>query len=184
LFGRIIARYCLVLLSFFAEAQGRGVQPDWVFVSRPLRWKSPPRALHLKQSEARADLVVLYPTGQFAGVSCFLIKGPKGSITISRGDGDVVRIGKWQAEGVGILAKSQVVYRTITIESRPIPEDEVSEEFKRPKARRLLSSHSEYRDLLGFSDLEYLDTLIRCDRSGWDGQAERKDFVAPCAPAR
>jgi hypothetical protein len=160
------------------------VQPDWIFVSRPLRWESPPRALHLKQKEARADLVVLYPTGQFAGVSCFLIKGPNGRVKISRGDGDVVRVGKWQPEGAGVLAKSQVVYRTVTIEGRSIPETEINERFSRPTPGRLRNSKVDYRNLREFSDLEYLDTLIRCDRSGWDGHAERKDFVSLCMPAQ
>jgi hypothetical protein len=138
--------------------------------------------LHLKQKEADADLVVLYPSGQFAGVSCFLIKGPNGSITISRGDGDVARLGKWQPEGSGVPTKSQVVYRTVTIEGRSIPETEINERFSRSTPTRLRNSQFEYRDLKGFSDLEYLDTLIRCDRSGWDGHAERRDFVPPCMP--
>jgi hypothetical protein len=183
LVSRIRACCCLALLSCLATAQGRSVQPEWVFVSHPLRWDSPPRKLHLQQREAAPDLAVLYPDGQFAGVACFLIKGPNGSITISRGDGDVVRIGQWQAEGKRVLATSQVVYRTITIEGRSMPEAEVTERFSRTP-NRLRSSRSEYRNLKEFSDFEYLDTLIRCDRSGWDGHTERKDFVQPCMPAQ
>jgi len=184
LVSRILTCCCLALPTCLAAAQGRSVRPDWVFVSHPLRWDSPPRELHLQQREARAALVVLYPSGQFAGVACFLIKGANGSITISRGDGDVVRIGQWQTEGKRVLAKSQVVYRTVTIEGRSMPEAEISERFSRTTPNRLRSSRSEYRNLKGFADFEYLDTLIRCDRSGWDGHTERKDFVPPCMPAQ
>ena len=166
------------------DGQDRGVQPNWLFVSHPLRWESPPRKLHSTIKTADADLIVLYPTGQFAGVSCYLIKRADGTITISRGDGDVVRIGKWQPEGAGILTKSQVVYRTVTIEGRSMPETEISERFGRPTPDRLRNPRWEYRLLKGFSNLEYLDTLIRCDRSGWDGHVERKDFVSPCVPSQ
>jgi hypothetical protein len=178
--NRILTCCCLVLLSCSADAQDRDTQTEWVFVSHPLRWDSPPRELHLKQKEASADLVVLYPTGQFAGISCYLIKGSNGKIAISRGEGDVVRIGEWQLEGADVLAKSRVVFRTVTIEGRPIPEAEISERFRKKTPSRLRGSPFEYRKLKGFSDLAYLDTLIRCDRRAWDGHAERKDFVPPC----
>ena len=65
-----------------------------------------------------------------------------------------------------------------------MPETEISERFSRTPPSRLQSSRSEYRNLKGFSDFEYLDTLIRCDRSGRDGHTERKDFVPPCMPAQ
>jgi hypothetical protein len=173
-----------VLSSVSADAQERGVQFDWLFVSHPLRWEPPPRTSHSKIKTAAADLIVLFPTGQFAGVSCLLIKQSDGAITISRGDGDVVRIGQWQPEDGGVRAKSQVVYRTVTIIGRAIPEQEVSEQFKKSATDRLRGSRWEYRRLQRFSDFEYLDTLIRCDRSGWDGHTERKDFVPPCMPAQ
>ena len=180
--GTRIATYCcLVLLaSVSASSQERVVQLDWIFVSHPLRWESPPRTLHLGIKTAAADLIVLYPTGQFAGVSCLLIKGSNGFVSISRGDGEIVRIGKWLQKGNTIQVKSQIVYRTGPIIGRAIPEDEVTEQFKRSAKDRLRSSGWEYVALQRFSDLEYLDGLIRCDRSGWDGHGQRRDFVPPC----
>jgi len=182
---RILIYCCLVTLSFIpASSQTRGLQLDWVFVSHPLHWKSPPKALHLKEKTVDADLIVLFPDGQFAGVSCYLIKQADGTITISRGDGDVVRIGQWQSRDAEVMVKSQVVFRTVTMIDRAIPEQEVSELLKRSASDRLRTSRWEYRKLQQFSDLEYLDTLIRCDRRSWDGHAERENFVPPCAIAQ
>jgi hypothetical protein len=178
---RIFICSALVLLSFApAVSQQNGLQPDWLFATHPLRWQSPPRELHLGIKTAPSDLMVLYPNGSFAGVSCLLIKSSDGHITISRGDGDVVRIGQWQQENAGVLTKSRVVFRTVTVTGRSIPEDETSERFIKQTANRLRNSRSEYRRLRGFSDFAYLDTLIRCDRREWDGHADRKDFVPPC----
>ena len=182
--GRILACCCFFQLSSFAAAQLPSAQPERIFVSHPLQWTSPPRALHLREKIAGADLIVLYPSGQFAGVSCYLIKRPDGTIIISKGDGDVVRIGQWQSTKTGIMAKSQIVFRTVTITGRAIPEQEVSEQFTRSTAGRLRGSRWEYRKIQQFSDLEYLDILIRCDRRSWDGHAEREDFVPPCALAQ
>src|ERR1019366_10110387 len=99
---------------------------------------------------AAADLIVLYPTGQFAGVSCLLIKGSNGFVSISRGDGEIVRIGKWLQKGNTIQVKSQIVYRTGPIIGRAIPEDEVTEQFKRSAKDRLRSSGWEYVALQRF----------------------------------
>ncbi len=109
---------------------------------------------------APADLIVLYPNGRFAGVSCLLIRQADGSISISKGDGQIVRTGEWLQRDKTILVKSRVVYRTVAIMGRAIPEPEVSEKFERPAARRLRSSKSEYRGLQQFADLKELNTLI------------------------
>ncbi|PYX34697.1 MAG: hypothetical protein DMG80_01120 [Acidobacteria bacterium] len=133
---------------------------------------------------APADLVVLYPNGKFAAVSCYLIRQVDGSTTISRGDGDTVRIGEWKKIGKKILVKSRIVYRTIVIEGRAIPEPEVNEEFSGSDAGPLRSSRWEYRKLQQFSDLVYLDTLIRCDRRRCDGHKDLEDFEPPCMPTQ
>ena len=173
-----------MLGSFSVDSQETGIQLDWVLVSHPLRWESAPRILHMRTKTAPADLVVLYPNGKFAAVSCYLIRQADGSITISRGDGDTVRTGEWIQKDKTILAKSRIVYRTVVISGRAIPEPEVSEDFMRSNTGHMRSSRWEYRKLQRFSDLVYLDTLIRCDRSGWDGHNEREDFVPPCVPAQ
>jgi len=105
-------------------------------------------------------------------------------ISLSRGDGDTVRIGSWREENLTVIAKSSIVYRTVPIMGRAIPEAETTERFERLAGNRFRISKLEYRSLPGLSDLDYLQSLIRCDRSGWDGHGgERKDFVLPCMPS-
>src|ERR1035438_4693370 len=98
-------------------------------------------------------------------------------IVISQGDGDTVRTGKWQYDKKAFLATSQVVFRTVPMTGRAIPEAENSETFRELTSGRLRGSRWGYRHLQQFSDLDFLDALIGCDRRAWDGHADRKDFV-------
>jgi hypothetical protein len=128
--------------------------------------------------------MVLSPNGKFASVACYRIRQPDGSTTISRGDGDTVRIGEWAKKDKKILVKSRIVYGNAVIKGRAIPKPEVIEEFVGSDVGSLRSSQWEYRKLQQFSELVYLDTLIRCDRSGCDGSKERDGFVPPCMPSQ
>jgi hypothetical protein len=96
-------------------------------------------------------------------VSCYLIKQADGTITISKGDGEVVRIGQWKSRDAEVEVKSQIVFRTVTMIGRAIPEQEFSEHLKRSAPDRLRGPQWEYGKLRQFFDLEYLGTLILCD---------------------
>lgn len=175
----------LLLLLFLASlcAAQSNIQPEWVVVSSPMHWESPPPELHTKIKSASATIRVFFPSGEYGEVSCYLIRQGDGSISISRGDGEVVAIGSWQQQDNDVVIRSRVVYRTVVIIGKPIPEAESIESLKAAKERywTVWNDKGRYAALPQFKDWEYVATLIRCDREYFDGE-KQTDGIQPCAP--
>jgi len=84
------------------------IKPEWAVFSSPLKWESPPPELHSNTKSARARILVLFPSGEYGEVYCFLIRQGDGSIAISRGDGEVVGTGTWHQKGSRIAVPREL----------------------------------------------------------------------------
>lgn len=95
----------------------------------------------------------------------------------------MVAIGSWQQQDSDVVIRSQIVYRTVVIIGRPIPEAESVESMKAAKERywTVWDDTGRYAALPEFKDWGYLATLIRCDREYFDGK-KQTDGIQPCAP--
>jgi hypothetical protein len=172
----------LPLLFASVCAAQSNIKPEWAVFSSKLKWESPPPELHSNTKSARARILVFFPSGGYGEVYCYLIRQGDGSISISRGDGEVVGTGTWQQEGNRITVTSRIVYRTVVRMGKPIPEAETIESFTGRKGQNWTVSDDKgrYAALSQFKDWGYLATLIRCDREYFDGK-KRTDGLQPCA---
>jgi len=129
--------------------------------------------------------MVFYPSGDFGYVACYLIRQADGTVTISRGDGFVVKIGKWKRSDSTVTITSRVVYREIVVIGRAIPESEVVEQFQdlsNGSDLSLRAADRQFRPLPAFRDLDFLGALIACDREYYDGR-NYLEGPQPCRPA-
>ena len=127
--------------------------------------------------------MVLYPSGDFGYVACYVIRQADGTVTISRGDGFVV--GKWKRSHSTVTITSRTVYRTLVIFGRTIPEPEVVEQFQdvsKGAYWTLRTPDRQLGPLPAFQDLRFLGALITCDRVYYDGK-NYLDGPQPCRSA-
>ena len=126
--GDVWVLFCIAFLwssTLSAQPQFRPIDNGWFTVRQPSKWQSPPRQLHSKIKSGPAQIMVLYPSGDFGYLACYLIRRPDGSVTISRGDGFVVKIGNWEKANGTVTVRSRTVYREVVAIGQPIPEPEV-----------------------------------------------------------
>ena len=178
--------FCLTLLSYSSICAGQTAQikPEWATFSTPIQWESPPPELHSKIKSGPVRIRVFFPSGDYGQVGCYAVRQPDGSVLISRGDGDVVAIGRWHIEQDKVVVTSRIVYRTVVILGRAIPEAETVEKFsfKQGQYWTVWNKEGRYAPLLRFGDWGYLTDLIRCDREYFDGK-KRVDGLQPCMPS-
>jgi hypothetical protein len=170
--------------SLICAGQETQIRPEWAVFSSPLKWESPPPELQSKEKTAPARIRVFFPSGDYGQVGCYLIRQEDGSVSISRGDGFVVAIGKWKQDRAKVLVSSRVVYRTVVIMNRPIPEPESTEQFIAEKGTYTTTQGEKqrrYAPMPKFKDWGFLADLIRCDREYFDGK-KHVDGVQPCRP--
>lgn len=153
-----------MFVNITAYGQINAIAPDWVLVSTPLKWKSPPRKVELHIHTAPATVLVVYPNGRYAAVACLLIEQTDGRVTISRGDGYIVRSGAWKRVDNKLVADTTVVFRTLWLVSKKEPESSRNERFRVEQVRGhqelLQDGGQKYAPLTRFSDFEGLATLI------------------------
>lgn len=176
--------WMLFSYSSLCAAQAVRIKPEWATFSTPIKWESPPPELHSKTKSGPVRIRVFFPSGNYAQVGCYAIKQADGSVSLSRGDGDVVAIGQWHQERDKLVVTSRVVYRTIVIIGKPIPEADIAENlsFKKRRDWTVWNQEGRYAPLPQFTDWGYLSDLIRCDREYFDGEKHR-DGVQPCMPS-
>jgi len=154
----------VLLSSVLLFAQADVIAPDWVLVSHPLHWESPPAKLKLPIHTAPATVMVLYPDGRFASVSCYLVEHKDGNVTMSRGDGFVIRKGRWNEDNGHVITTATVVFRTVQRTSHSVETAErVKYAVRNLKGQRRLNSpnmDSYYERLPRFSDLNELANLV------------------------
>jgi len=184
---RIALWIAIFSCSIETQAQPQTIDSRWITVRQPRKWQSPPRELHLKTKTGPAEIMVLYPSGDYGYVACYLIRQADGSVNISRGDGFVVKIGKWSGTKSTVTIKSQTVYREIVISGRAIPEPEVVEEFRstsRAGYWRLRLADRHFEPLPNFRDFDFLASVIACDREYYNGK-DHLEGPQPCrSPGR
>ncbi len=95
----------------------------------------------------------------------------------------MVGVGIWKVEGDHVAVSSRVVYRTVVVMGRPIPEAESVERMSVDKGRHWIvwDDKERYNPLPEFKDSEYLASLIGCDRTYFDGK-KQVDGIQPCMP--
>jgi hypothetical protein len=82
-----------------------------------------------------------------------------------------------------VLVTSRIVYRTVVIIGRPIPEGETHERLSATNdgGWTVWNAEQRYTPLPEFKDWAYLGDLIRCDREYFDGK-KHMEGVQPCMP--
>jgi len=116
--------------------------------------------------------MVFYPTGHVGWLACYLSRQANGTVTISRGDGFVVKIGTWEKANGTVTVRSRTVYREIVVTGQAIPASEVIEQFRdlsRDGYWRLRKGQERFEPLPGFVDFDFLGAAIACDRVYYDG---------------
>jgi len=176
--------WMLFSYSSVCTAQTVQIKPDWATFSTPIKWESPPPELHSKIKSGRMRIRVFFPSGEYGQVGCYAIKQADGRVSISRGDGDVVAIGRWHEEHDKLVITSRIVYRTVVIKGRPLPEADIVEKlsFKKGRYWTVWNKAGRYGPLPKFVDWGYITDLIRCDREYFDGE-KPVDGVQPCMPS-
>jgi hypothetical protein len=180
------ASYIAVLLCSIgatAQPQLRPVDIGSVTIRQPGKWQSPPRKLHSKIKSGPAQIMILYPSGDFGYLACYLIRQADGAVTISRGDGFVVKVGKWRRSNGEVTVTSRTVYREIVLTGQAIPEPEVVEQFRDVSHDGywyLRTSDQRFEPMSRFRDLDFLGNIIACDRMYYDG-GKYIEGPQPCA---
>ena len=172
----------LLILCNNGLAQVKEIDERWITVSYPLKWEAPPRETGLKIKTAAAAIMVLYPSGDFAEVRCHLIRQSNGRVNIPRNPGHTVATGTWNLSGDVLSITSHVVYTDALPIGKPIPGPETTTQFKAQVHDRywlIANSNTRFRPMPQFTDLEFLRTVITCDRSFWDGHSWQDGAVSP-----
>jgi hypothetical protein len=180
---RLTVSLLLPLLCQSALSQVRGIDPSWVVVTQPEHWISPPRELHLESKTGPGEIMVLFPSGDYGYVACYLIRQKDGRLSISRGDGFLVKTGTWERNGKDLVITSRTVYMTVVAEGRPIPSQPNVELFNSTSGQGLRREKDrvDFRRDPSFNDLGFLASLISCDRLYYDGH-KALDGPHPCMP--
>jgi hypothetical protein len=170
----IIVAYALNAFVPQQAALPRQIDLHWVYVRDGLKWESPPKGTTegLRYSN-NAFLAVLFPSGEYVGVFPVLYRDEKtGHISISRGDGMVIRKGRWEKGANGsIHIKSSIVYTPIPQGDKNYPYDEKDEEWmpsgsaEGRVASKLKTPKSTLIPLENFTDLEFLSNYIMVEGS-------------------
>jgi hypothetical protein len=176
--------WMLFSYSSLCLAQTVQIKPEWASFSTPIKWESPPRELRSKIKSGPIRIRVFFPSGEYGQVGCYAIKQADGSVVLSRGDGDVVAIGQWHQGHDRLVVTSRIVYRTVIVKGRPLPEADIVEKlsFKKGQYWTVWNKDGHYAPLRQFDDWGYLADLIRCDREYFDGE-KHVDGAQPCMPS-
>jgi hypothetical protein len=175
----------LALITAGTATQIRQTSQGWVLVAQPLKWESPPPEAGLKIKTAPAEIIVLYPSGDFGAVFGLLIRQRDGSIQLCNGDGHIVSIGKWKRDGDTIRITFRVVYADVLTRGVPIPGPETIRKLTATNEMGNWRSDDEgkvFKHLANFRSQDFLSVVINCDRTNWDGQTSRP-IDGPCASA-
>jgi hypothetical protein len=103
----------LIVPALLLCGQNLPIAPDWVYISTPMHWQSPPAKLELQERTSPATILIINPTGEYDSVFCYVIEQQDKTITLSNGDGFVVRRGSWLQNGNHRIATAKVIFRTV-----------------------------------------------------------------------
>jgi len=115
---RIVKLLLLCLLSWALQAQNAGLTGAWL--QRGIKWVSPPAELQLNQRSAEAAVLFFGAKNEFTMVYANVVRGPN-SEGLSQGDGRVVYLGTWRADGVRWVVEYRIVSRTVSKAGETLP---------------------------------------------------------------
>lgn len=164
----MLAYLLIVLLVIEQDPAPRQINLSWVFVNDNLAWESPPKELKKTYVEAGASLLVFYPTGDFAFVTCYLFRDRRsGRLSICRGCGFSISKGTWTRDPDNIVAvKFRTIYAPGLVEGTPKPGPEVERRWifrgqsKGRVAAVVQSPEGKFIPLSNLSNLDDLSQII------------------------
>lgn len=173
-----------VAYALATSLQAQAPQPrkpidlNWVYMNEHLKWKTPPKGtVEGVQYCENAFLAILFPSGEYVGVSPVLYRDDKTKrISISRGDGMVILKGRWTREITGLIrVTSRTVYTPLPQVGKHYPADERVEEWKPAGsvegrvASKLVTPWAALVPLKNFADLEFLSDNIAVEGASDSG---------------
>lgn len=122
LYGAIAKRGMVFFLFCLLSAPLQSQEPSVLGAWRQsgLKWKKPPAELQLKQRYAESAILYFGRNHEFAVMYATVIQGPHAE-GVSRGDGRVVYLGTWNADGIVLRVEYQLVSRTVLVENETLP---------------------------------------------------------------
>ncbi len=170
--GKTTLALCIVCLLLPAQTR---VSPKlnlkWIYVSKNLAWRSPPKDPELLQYQtSRADLAVFYPSGEFAEGN-FEVGRYRGQSTIFLipNEGYVIWKGKWtRGPGTQMTVRKRVVSSQMMVQpsKEPVPRSLKEEKWqlhgvlKGRLAATLRAPRGEYEPLPAISNIDSVSRII------------------------
>jgi hypothetical protein len=112
--------YFLLLWILSISPRTDAPAPQGAWRQSDVKWNKPPAELQLEERYAEADLLYFGSNHEFSVVYATVIQNPK-SEGVSRGDGQVVYLGKWKSDGAKLSVEFRLVSRTVRKEGEVIP---------------------------------------------------------------
>jgi hypothetical protein len=115
-----IAVKWMVICVAVCSLQGRDASITGAWLQSGVKWVPPPRELQLNERAAEAAILYFGPRNEFAMVYANVIRRSH-SETVSHGDGQVVYLGTWKAEGAVLQVEYRLVSRTVSKAGETLP---------------------------------------------------------------
>jgi hypothetical protein len=108
----------LLLLSCSAFSQTVKLSGAWLPLN--VKWEHAPPQINPRLETGATMVLYFGEHGEFALVECVVNREPGRYTTLSRGDGQIVSLGKWDGHLPGTV-KYRLVSRTVAIEGEKLP---------------------------------------------------------------
>ena len=139
-------------------------------------WEEPPPSLQKSYLQGDGEVMLLFPSGDFAYFSATLFRDKaSGSITVCGGCGYSTKSGTWTRESSGVLKiRSRRTHR----HDRPLPKDEATEEATEVACKSLVAEQEtapaalecegmRFEPLQGLADPETVLLLLKSGSEDW-----------------
>jgi|SRR5215831_16925683 len=152
---RVIFYLFLFAFLFALSAPSYGQTKEFLgaWLETPLKWTKVPAELQRKERYAQAAVLYFGSDHSFAMVYGTILKGSRWE-SLSRGDGQVVYLGKWNQEGATLHVEYRLVSRTVRKEGEMLPGPIQTEEAAIKNDALSFGKMRFHRDLRLDSDLQ------------------------------
>ncbi len=117
---KIIAAFAVLAFGCVALAQ-QVEAPIGAWMPVNAKWEHAPPEVAPKLQTTSTRVLYFQPDGKMVVIGCVVNREPGSFITISAGDGQTVAAGDWHEEQGKIIARSRVVFRTVTRIGEELP---------------------------------------------------------------
>jgi hypothetical protein len=165
----VLAAVLMLWVAVQSSPATQKIDLHWIYVNSDLKWESPPKELKKPYMIAdNASLIILYPGGEYAGVSGTLFRERKnGRLSICLPCGFIVYRGTWKLSAGGTATiKSRWVSGGAAPNGQQPPGPEREENWKlqgRSSGRVAVgidTSNRKYIPLSNLSNLSSLSTAV------------------------